>query len=205
MIRSILFLSLFIPMLSLQAADVAKGKKHYQMCAACHGDDGAGIKLLGAPRLAGQESWYVKLQLTKFQKGIRGADKKDIFGRQMAAMAKILPDEQALDDVVAYVATLKSDAGHDKIVGGDATKGAASYATCVACHGDKGQGMEVLKAPRLKDQHGWYALRQLANFKSGIRGAHPSDAEGALMRPMAMILADEQAMKDVIAYIDSMK
>jgi hypothetical protein len=44
-------------------------------------------------------------------------------------------------------------------------------------------------------------LTQLSNFKAGIRGAVPEDASGATMRPMAMTLADEQAMKDVIAYI----
>ena len=46
-------------------------------------------------------------------------------------------------------------------------------------------------------------LAQLKKFKEGIRGAHPKDITGMQMRPMAMILPDEQAMKDVIAYIQT--
>jgi cytochrome c553 len=38
-----------------------------------------------------------------------------------------------------------------------------------------------------------------------VRGTNPADTSGALMRPMAQTLADEQAMKDVIAYIMTLK
>jgi hypothetical protein len=48
------------------------------------------------------------------------------------------------------------------------------------------------------------SLTQLKNFKSGVRGTNPQDITGAQMRPMSMILADEQAMKDVIAYIQTL-
>jgi cytochrome c oxidase subunit 2 len=44
-------------------------------------------------------------------------------------------------------------------------------------------------------------VRQLQNFKAGIRGTHPEDINGQTMRPMSMTLADEKAMKDVAAYI----
>ena len=47
----------------------------------------------------------------------------------------------------------------------------------------------------------WYMLKQIQNFKAGIRGADPRDETGRRMRPMSMVLADEQAMKDVISYI----
>jgi hypothetical protein len=36
-----------------------------------------------------------------------------------------------------------------------------------------------------------------------VRGTHPKDIEGMQMRPMSMVLADEQAMKDVAAFINS--
>ena len=44
-------------------------------------------------------------------------------------------------------------------------------------------------------------MSQIKKFKSGVRGAHPKDVTGAQMRPMAMTLADEQAMKNVVAHI----
>ena len=41
----------------------------------------------------------------------------------------------------------------------------------------------------------------LKKFKEGVRGTNPQDIGGMQMRPMSMTLVDEQAMKDVIAYI----
>ena len=44
----------------------------------------------------------------------------------------------------------------------------------------------------------------LNKFKKGIRGTNPRDTTGATMRPMSMILADEQAMKNVVAHISTL-
>jgi cytochrome c553 len=43
-------------------------------------------------------------------------------------------------------------------------------------------------------------LSQLKKFKSGVRGG-ANDTAGAMMAGMANSLVDEQAMKDVVAYI----
>ena len=83
----------------------------------------------------------------------------------------------------------------------DANKGKSLYTVCVACHGAAGEGNKALNAPRLAGQEDWYIVRQLKNFKSGIRGADPKDTYGMQMRPMAMTLANDQAMEDVAAYI----
>ena len=82
--------------------------------------------------------------------------------------------------------------------------GQALYATCAACHGAGGEGNAGLNAPRLSVQQDWYLVRQLENFKSGARGAHADDGFGAQMRPMAMMLADAAAVKNVVAYIASL-
>jgi cytochrome c553 len=51
----------------------------------------------------------------------------------------------------------------------------------------------------------WYLLRQLDNFKRGIRGRDAiSDPTGALMRSMAVAL-DEQVMRDILAYIRTLR
>ena len=87
---------------------------------------------------------------------------------------------------------------------GDPEKGKVLFATCAACHGANGEGMEALNAPRLAGQEEWYVIRQLTNFKNGIRGTNPKDVYGMQMAPMSQTLPNEQAMEDVAAYIKSL-
>jgi len=87
---------------------------------------------------------------------------------------------------------------------GDPVKGQTLYATCGACHGANGEGMQALNAPSLAGQEEWYVIRQLQNFKNGIRGTNPKDIFGMQMAPMAMTLPTEQAIEDVAAYISSL-
>lgn len=87
---------------------------------------------------------------------------------------------------------------------GDPVKGKALYGICTACHGANAEGMATLNAPANAGQDPWYMIRQLNNFKAGIRGAHADDTFGAQMRPMAMMLATDQDIDDVVAYITSL-
>jgi cbb3-type cytochrome c oxidase subunit III len=84
--------------------DVGQGKLLYESCAACHGEDGMGIAELGAPRLAGQADWYVLHSLKLYKSNSRGAG--DTYGQQMVAAMQVVPDEKAMRDVTAYLATL---------------------------------------------------------------------------------------------------
>jgi len=88
---------------------------------------------------------------------------------------------------------------------GDAAKGKAAYAICGACHGANGEGLKAFSAPRISGQHEWYIVRQLKNFKSGVRGADPKDIFGMKMRPMAMTLATDQDIADMAAYLSTLK
>lgn len=88
------------------AGDAERGKSLYATCGACHGPNAEGMQALNAPRLTGLEPWYLVRQLQNFKQGIRGSDPKDIYGMQMAPMAQILPDQQAMEDVVAYIVSL---------------------------------------------------------------------------------------------------
>lgn len=87
--------------------DVARGKQLYVACASCHGAKGEGNATLSAPALAAQSDWYLVQQLVNYQKGVRGADERDTYGAQMRAIIATLPDEKAVNDVVAYINTLK--------------------------------------------------------------------------------------------------
>jgi cytochrome c oxidase subunit 2 len=89
--------------------DAIRGKELYAACAACHGPEGRGSKVLGAPALAGQSDWYLVRQLDKYRKGIRGHDPADAAGQQMRASMSMLPDDAALEDVTAYINTLSNN------------------------------------------------------------------------------------------------
>ncbi|MEY3659420.1 MAG: hypothetical protein RLZZ169_245 [Pseudomonadota bacterium] len=97
--------SLYSPA-ALAAGDPAKGKTLYATCGACHGPNGEGMEALNAPKLAGQEEWYLVRQLQNFKAGIRGTNPKDTYGMQMAPMAQTLPNDQAIADVAAYIKSL---------------------------------------------------------------------------------------------------
>jgi len=182
------------------AGDAAAGKASYSVCQACHGVQGEGNAALNAPALGGQPEWYTARQLSNFRAGIRGTNPKDSFGAQMRPMAMTLADDKAVANVAAYTASLRAPK-NSVTAGGNPDKGKGSYGTCAACHGAKGEGNEAMNAPALAPLQDWYLVRQLQNYKAGIRGTHAKDAFGAQMRPMAMILADDQAIKDVSAYI----
>lgn len=88
-------------------ADVGNGERLYGMtCVVCHGDRAQGNEALNAPRLAGQESWYIERQLKNFAAGARGTDPTDIFGMQMRPMAMTLNGDQEIADVAAFLSSL---------------------------------------------------------------------------------------------------
>jgi len=87
---------------------------------------------------------------------------------------------------------------------GDAAAGESFYTICAGCHGADGMGLEATNAPRLQGQHDWYLIKQIENYQAGIRGSHKDDVMGATMRAMAGTLPNEQAIKDVVAYIGTL-
>ena len=189
---------------ALAEADLERGKQFFQVCVACHGANGEGNQLLNAPANGGQNIWYVMRQLRNFRAGIRGSDPKDLYGIQMRPMAMTLSDDQAVVDVAAYIGTLDVPVP-PKTVEGDVEAGKKAFVTCMPCHGGNGEGAKSLNAPRLSRQHDWYIVRQLNNFKSGVRGAHAKDIYGQQMRPMAQILATDEQVNDVAAYLNTLK
>jgi cytochrome c oxidase subunit 2 len=183
------------------AGDVERGEElFHQLCSQCHGSEGEGFRLALAPSIAGLPEWYVQRQLDGFRAGHRGRHFDDISGMRMRPMARVLEAEDVAH-TAAFVASMPIAHPEPELEGGDATKGQALYAPCIACHGLDGTGNQALGSPPINHQNDWYLLTQLQHFKAGVRGTAPGDMQGALMRPMSMTLADEQAMKDVIAFI----
>lgn len=92
--------------ITLTSGDATRGQTLYQPCAACHGVDGQGNEAMNAPALAGQNDWYLLTQLVNFKSGYRGDSPQDQYGSQMAMMARTIPDETAMRDIVSYINTL---------------------------------------------------------------------------------------------------
>jgi cytochrome c553 len=185
--------------------NVDAGKPLYSTCMACHGAQGEGNQALDAPRLNHLEPVYVVAQLQKFRSGVRGGAGATATAQQMAPMAAMLADDQALQDVAAYIASLES-ANPTATLEGDATLGGDYYNQfCGACHGAGAVGNLALNSPRLAGSSDWYLLAQLKAFRSGERGAHPDDKTGRQMRAMAAILPSDQALNDVVAYLSGLK
>jgi cytochrome c oxidase subunit 2 len=92
---------------SQHSGDAERGKKLYLTCGTCHGRNGQGNYATNSPRLNGQDGWYMKRQLFNFREGIRGTHANDLFGPQMRSMSKMLRKEKDIDDVVAYITTLR--------------------------------------------------------------------------------------------------
>ena len=180
------------------------GQELFRACVACHGDQGQGTPSVASPPIAGLPAWYVEAQLGKFRSGLRGYHPDDAEGLRMRPMSRQMMNEAEVKAVSEYVSTLALKPQTPTLTGGDAEKGKAAYGTCMACHGDKGQGNPALKAPPIAGQADWYLLAQLQKFKGGLRGTNPADVSGGQMRPMSLTLADEQAMKNVIAHIGTL-
>lgn len=187
------------------AQDLDRGEALFALCTQCHGENGQGNSVFLAPDIAGMPTWYAEKQLHKFRDGIRGTHFDDIAGMRMRPMALSLRTDEDVKAVAAYVATLPPVDPDSELHGGDPAKGEQYYATCAACHGQKGEGNEQMSAPPLAASSDWYMKTQLSNFKAGVRGANPNDAMGAQMRGMSFTLPDDQAILDVIAYIETVQ
>jgi cytochrome c553 len=80
--------------------------KFKQFCGACHGMAAEGNIAMSAPRLAGTDDWYLVAQIQAFRNGSRGSHPGDVTGMQMRAMAGVLPDDTAINDVSAYIRSI---------------------------------------------------------------------------------------------------
>ena len=179
------------------------GAAQYAVCAACHGQQGEGMQALQAPKIAGQEPWYIRQQISNYKAGFRGAHEDDQWGRTMAPMAATLVDDQAVENVIAHIQTFPDNPA-PQTIDGDVANGEKLYAVCAYCHGADAQGIQDINAPRMAGMTDWYLASQLKNFRAGIRGNHPRDFYGMQMGFMGRNLQTDEQINDVIAYINTL-
>jgi cytochrome c553 len=85
----------------------------------------------------------------------------------------------------------------------DPQRGKAYYTTCAGCHGTEAQGNRGMHAPNLTPLDAAYLLRQLRHFAHDIRGG-AQDFYGWQMNGRAKALPDDRALRDVVAFIETL-
>lgn len=115
---------------------------------------------------------------------------------------KVVVAEQA--DYDAWLASQPTFAQMNARSTPNVTMGQQQYAVCASCHGQQGEGLQALNAPKLNGLQPWYIERQIKYYQEGVRGAHPDDVYGRQMAPMANMLSTDDAIRNVAAYISQL-
>jgi len=195
-------LSLIVTLACIMVSS-AWAQNKFDYCLLCHGSNANGNPGIRAPKLSGMEPWYLARQLENFAAGVRGVPGDDAGGHEMMPVGLRLKQEGIIDAAVQFIGTLDSRRPA-ATVRGNVAQGRKLYAACAACHGAKGQGNAALQAPALAARSDWYLATQLTNYKTGLRGADERDTYGAPMRAIAISLADDKAITDLVAYISTL-
>lgn len=170
-------------------------------CETCHGVGAKGNEGVQAPRIAGFDAWYLQRQLQAFRADHRGAHPSEIDALGMRAIAAKMTDKN-IAEVINKISQWQADKAAPTLTG-DVVAGKSLYRQCGSCHGPQGEGNEALGAPELAGQNDWYLVNQLRKFKHHLRGRHPEDRYGMQMSAIIDTLPDEEAMINVVSYINT--
>jgi cytochrome c553 len=180
-----------------------RGKALTSSCISCHGNDFTGMVSERSPSLPQLSDWYMQSQMQKFKHNVRGYDVTDSDGTVMKALMQNYSHQQ-MADMVAYIRTFKPKEQAISL-GGDPVKGKTHYQTCIACHQVDGKGNKLLNSPSLLGHSDLYIYNQLIKFRNGHRGNGSGDKPGKIMQMSSKILPDDQAIKDLAAYLTTLK
>lgn len=175
------------------ARDPARGAEiAAERCAACHGMDGKST-LAEIPRLAGQQSGFITLQMILFREGIRQVP-------AMQAPTEKLSDTD-IEAVAAYYAGLPSAAPEDRTPRDAAlmARGQAISAArnCGVCHLPNYAGRAQM--PRLTHQHEGFLAHTMAEYRDGQRIGIDTQMNGAVQ---GLSNADIAALAHYLAHQD---
>ena len=170
-----------------RADEFAAIRDKLDLCAACHGDNGASSQS-NFPILAGQHFYYLYVQLKDFKSGLRQSDimtpiVQNFEKADMQALAQYF-SEQAWPNI-----GFRADPAQ-------AAKGerAAAAGQCVQCHLGGYEGNS--RIPRLAGQHPLYLKTTMFDFKHKARNNSPAKSslldsyEDADIEAMAEYLGD---------------
>lgn len=201
LIKLAAFISVMLLVVEANAAtivgDPVAGKDKSALCQGCHGEEG--ISAAPAfPHLAGQYAGYIRKQIADFQARSRKDD-------TMEGMADTVAEKQDLADIAAYFASQKpmrsgspvvSPLGEDVYLNGNSL---SDLYGCVNCHGDKGKGKSPNNSvfPVIGGQHKEYLIKQLNEFRNGVRSNDPAGMMGDIAEKMTD--AEIEAVSEYLA------
>ena len=170
--------------------DPVAGKDKSALCQGCHGEVGMSDASM-FPRLAGQFAGYIRKQVSDFQARTRKDD-------TMEGMADTVTEKQDLADIAAYFASqksMRSDSPADSFPGkylyvnGNP---ATNLYGCINCHGENGKGKSPTNSvyPVIGGQHKDYLVKQLNEFRSGVRSNDPAGMMGDIAKKMTDVEID---------------
>jgi cytochrome c oxidase cbb3-type subunit 3 len=154
-----------IAQLATDSKAIAVGERLYQdNCAACHGKEAQGNRILGAANLTDGDWLY-------------GGDTDTILASILDGRAGVMPGwdgvlgRDGVDEVASYVLSLSGVKAPPDWVAAGKTR----FATlCIGCHGVEGRGNHALGAPDLTDNRWLYGndftsvARSIRHGRSGV-------------------------------------
>jgi cytochrome c553 len=145
--------------------EFAAVREMIQTCAACHGENGAS-KVPENPVLAGQQYYYLYLQLKDFKSGARASE---IMG---PLVQPLQPEQMKL--LAQFFSKQKWPAiGHAADGANvETARRAEESGECIACHLGDFRGNSAV--PRLAGQHPEYLKRTMLDFKNKVRTNAPA-------------------------------
>lgn len=144
--------------------EFAPVREMIQTCTACHGEGGAS-KMPENPILAGQQFYYLYLQLKDFKSGARASE-------IMGPLVQPLQPEQMKLLAQFYSKQTWPSIGHAaERASVDIAQRVTASGGCVACHLGDFRGNSAV--PRLAGQHPEYLKRTMLAFKNRVRTNSP--------------------------------
>jgi cytochrome c553 len=167
------------PVPAMAAGDPVRGKTLGYTCLGCHGIETYKnvYPTFSVPKLRGQSAEYIVIALKAYRSGERSHG-------TMHAHASTLSD-QDMEDIAAY---LGGAAAPLDVQARPAGTPPAALATCNACHGPVGIGVQPIY-PTLTGQHADYLAHAMESYRNGAR-------KNGIMQPFAAQLqpADIEAI-----------
>jgi len=165
------------------AGDATNGRLLAYTCMGCHGIEGYrnAYPSYRVPKLGGQHEEYLVAALTAYRNAKRPHPTMQAHGANLS--------EQDIEDVAAYFQgpeAARDTVNEDSIAGLDAAR------TCLACHGDGGDGV-IPRPATLSGQQQSYIEHALKQYRDGSRG-------GTVMSAFAASLSDEDIVNLAVFY-----